>query len=265
MSEIERLVQRIGGPIATITMNRPAHRNALSSSMLADLRAALAASADDEQTRCVLLQGNGAAFCAGADFSDVAAGAGEGVRYGGAFEHLLRDIETLRVPVVARVHGYALGAGCQILAACDLVIVAEDAVIGIPSAKLGLLLDLEKIERMIRIVGVTAVREMLLTGRNWTGQEAVDRGLALRAVAADALDDAVREICERVAAAAPLSVQGSKAAIRAIADARALRRDGDAHVFAEADAAGLRALTSDDLAEGVAALRERRPPRFVGR
>src|SRR6266540_4579842 len=140
--------------------------------MLAGVREALDQIASDDDARCILLRGEGKHFCAGADFSDVAAGAAEGARYGGGFEAMLRAIEEHRLPIVAQVQGAALGAGCQLLAAADLSVAATDAQIGVPSAKIGILLDLEKIQRMIDHVGAARVREMLLTGRALSGVEA---------------------------------------------------------------------------------------------
>lgn len=226
--------------------------------MLDALRAALDAAAGDDQARCVLLQGDGDHFCAGADVGDIAAGAAEGVRYGAVFEDLLRAIEDHPLPVVAKVQGAALGAGCQILAACDLAVAADNAVIGVPSARLGLLLDLEKIQRMTRVWGNPVVREMLLAGRNWSGSEAAEWGMVTRSVVAGALDAAARELCEAVAVCAPRSVAGSKIAINAI-----IR--GESALISDAHSKrALEALQSEDLKEGLAALRERRTPNFQG-
>ena len=141
------------GTVAVVTLNRPDRRNALNLEMLDALTDALASLSEDGASRCILLRGEGEHFCAGADFGDVAAGAAEGARYGGGFEQLLRAIEEHPLPIVCRVQGAALGAGCQLLAAADLSVAAEDARIGIPSPKLGILLDLEKIERMVRVIG----------------------------------------------------------------------------------------------------------------
>jgi enoyl-CoA hydratase/carnithine racemase len=245
-----------------VTLNRPDRRNALNTEMLVGIREALEGVGDD--ARCILIRGAGKHFCAGADFSDLSAGAAEGARYGGGFEALLRAIEDHRLPVVCQVHGAALGAGCQMLAAADLSVAAADARIGIPSARIGILLDLEKIQRMIDIVGAARVREMLLTGREISGTEAAAWGLATKAVAPDELEAAAFQLAEQVAANAPLSVRGSKAAIREILGHGALARGSDPGVFAAHDEASLRALTSTDAQEGLAAMRERRPPGFTG-
>lgn len=262
---MEPLVVIEHGPVTVLTLNRPDRRNALSAEMLGELIAGLEAIDADADTRCVLLRGEGKHFCAGADFSDISAGAEKGARYGGGFEALLRGIEDLRVPVVCEVQGAALGAGCQLLAAADLAVAATDARIGIPSARIGILLDLEKIQRMIDAIGAAHVRELLMTGRELDGTEAASLGLVMKAVAPDALASEARDLAERVAANAPLSVQGTKAAIREILGHGSLHRATDAGVFAAHDEASLRALTSADAQEGLAAMRDKRPPEFTGR
>lgn len=253
------------GRIGLLTLRRPEQRNALSVQMLAAMLDALSRAAGDPDCRVVLLRGEGKHFCAGADFADVAAGAAEGARYGAGFEDVLRAIEEHPLPVIAAVHGAALGAGCQLLAACDLAVAATDARIGIPSARLGLLLDLEKIQRMARVAGVPAVRQMLLAGREWTGVEAAERGLVAEAAPAADVPAVAARLAERVASCAPLSVRGSKAGLRAIAGHVALDRGTHPDVFAVHDALALQAAQSEDLREGLAALRERRAPEFRGR
>jgi enoyl-CoA hydratase/carnithine racemase len=232
--------------------------------MLAGVHEALVELSTDDQARVILLRGEGKHFCAGADFGDVAAGAAEGARYGGGFEGLLRGIEDHPLPVVCEVQGAALGAGAQVLAAADLAVAAEDAQIGIPSARLGILLDLEKVQRLVQILGASRAREMLLTGRALSGKEAADWGFVTRAVKTKDLPAAARELAEEIASNAPLSVRGSKAAIRAVLRHGALDRTAHAGEFAAQDEAALTALTSADVQEGLAALRERRPPEFRG-
>jgi enoyl-CoA hydratase/carnithine racemase len=258
------LVRVAGGRVATITLARPQQRNALNAAMLTAFADALSTVAADADARCILLEGEGTHFCAGADFGDVTEGAEKGARYGGAFEAMLRGIEEHPLPVVAKVQGAALGAGCQVLAACDLAVAADDAKIGIPSARLGILLDLEKIDRLVRVVGAPTVRRMLLAGHTFNGTEAAACGLATRAVPAPDLDAAVASLADEVASCAPLSVRGSKAGIRTVLDHAALSRDADPAAFGAHDEAALAALTSADLVEGLTALRERRPPDFRG-
>ena len=252
------------GRVAVLTLNRPERRNALSGEMLQAIFDALADFATEGEARCLLIRGEGKHFCAGADFSDVAEGAATGARYGAGFEQMLRAIEEHPLPVVAAVQGAALGAGCQLLAAADLAVAADDARIGIPSARLGILLDLEKVQRMVQVLGPAHTREMLLTGRELDGREAAAWGLVTRVVKAKEVDQAARELASQVAENAPLSVQGSKAAIRAVLRHAALDRAVHGTEFVPHDEAALRALTSADVAEGLRAMNERRPPEFEG-
>ena len=252
------------GPVAVVTLNRPERRNALSAAMLQSIFDALDALAADDTARCILIRGEGKHFCAGADFSDVAEGAATGARYGAGFEQMLRAIEDHPLPVVAAVQGAALGAGCQLLAATDLAIAADDSRIGIPSARLGILLDLEKVQRMVQVIGPAHTRELLLTGRELNGYEAAVWGLATRVVKAKEVDETARALAALVAANAPLSVRGSKAAIRAVLRHAALDRGAHAPAFFPHDEAALRALTSSDVAEGLKAMTERREPEFKG-
>lgn len=252
------------GRVAVLTLNRPERRNALSGEMLQAIFEALESLAADAEARCLLIRGEGKHFCAGADFSDVAEGAATGTRYGAGFEQMLRAIEDHPLPAVAAVQGAALGAGCQLLAAADLAVAADDARIGIPSARLGILLDLEKVQRLVQILGPARTREMLLTGRELDGREAAAWGLVTRAVKARDVDRTARSLAQDVAANAPLSVRGSKAAIRAVLRHAALDRLKHAGEFHPHDEAALRALTSADIGEGLKALNERREPEFKG-
>jgi len=253
------------GRVTRVILDRPERGNALSAEMLQEFFDALGRCASDPEARCIVLSGEGKHFCAGADVGDVSASAAAGARYGIGFEQLLRTIEDHPIPMIARVHGAALGAGCQLLAACDLSVAADDARIGIPSSRLGLLLDLEKIQRLVRVVGVPRARELLLTGRAISGTEAAAWGLATKSCPATDLDAVVDSLASEVAAGAPLSVRGSKAGIRAVLDHGALARGVNDDVFAVHDTSAAEALGSQDLVEGMAALREKREPRFTGR
>ena len=252
------------GRVAVLTLNRPDRRNALNAEMLGAIFDALSSLDGDGEARCILIRGEGKHFCAGADFSDVAEGAAAGARYGAGFEHMLRAIEEHPLPVVAAVQGAALGAGCQLLAATDLAVAADDSRIGIPSARLGILLDLEKVQRLVRVIGPAHTREMLLTGRELDGREAVAWGLATRVEKAKDVDPTARALAEQVADNAPLSVRGSKNAIRAVLRHGGLDRDLHHDTFVLHDAAALQALTSNDVAEGLRAIGEKRPPEFKG-
>jgi crotonobetainyl-CoA hydratase len=165
---------------------------------------------------------------------------------------------------VARVEGAALGAGCQLVTACDLVVAAEDARIGIPSARLGIVIAFESIERLVLTVGPRRAAEMLIAGREVSGREAVGWGLVTEAVASDRVAGRAEELAETVGASAPLSVRGSKAGIRAVLRKLSIDRETEGYRVAEVDMMAADALASDDLREGLRDRGERRPPEFRG-
>src|SRR5439155_18729484 len=137
----------------------------------------------------------------------------EAIDYGGPLEEALRAIATHSVPVLAQIQGAALGAGCQLVAACDLAVAADDARLGIPSARLGVLVPFEIVQRLVVAVGPKRAAEILLTGRSVSGTEAEAWGLVNEAVPAAELDRRTDEIARAIVDAAPLSVRGSKRGI----------------------------------------------------
>jgi enoyl-CoA hydratase/carnithine racemase len=213
--------------------------------------------------RAVLLAGEGQHFCAGADLGEIAANL-DGFRYGQTLEEVLASMAEHPLPVIARVQGAALGAGCQFLTACDLAVVADDSRIGIPSARLGIVIAFESIERLVLAVGPRRASELLLTGREISGHQADAWALVNEAVPADRVAARAEELAEEVASAAPLSVRGSKRGIRAVLRKLSIDRETEGYRVADVDMIGGDALASEDLREGLRARRERRPPEFRG-
>lgn len=257
-------VRSEAGRIWRITLDRPAARNAISRAMLAGLGSALADAATDPEARVVLLEGAGEHFCSGADLAEVGAGGPDGFRYGQALEEVLSAIAEHPLPVLARAQGAALGAGCQLLVACDLAVVAEDARIGIPSARLGIVIAFESIERLVLDVGPGRAAEVLLLGREVSGREAARWGLANEAVPPADLERRAGEVAEALAAAAPLSIRASKRGIRSVLRKLSIDRENEGYRVADFDLMAADALASDDLREGLNARRGRRPPEFRG-
>ena len=253
------------GSVRRLTMNRPEARNAMSAEMRAALVHALGRAASDPACRVVVLAGAGHDFSSGADLDELAQSrrsedAADFVR---TFESVFEAVEDQPQPVIAEVSGAALGAGCLLVLACDLAVAATDARLGIPSARLGLVVNLESIERLVAAVGLKRASDLLAAGHEVSGVDAAAWGLVNRAVPAEELADAADVLARRVASRAPLSVAASKRGIRA-----AVRRSGtdrSAYAAAEFDMMAAEAFASADFGEGIAALQERRRPEFGGR
>jgi len=260
------LVRSEPGPVWRITLDRPDARNAISEPMLGEMSRALADAAADPQSRIVVLAGEGDHFCAGADLGELdgAAGGPGGARYERAFEDVLSAIAQHPVPVMAVVQGAALGAGCQLTVACDLAVAANDARIGIPSSRLGIVINFENVQRLVLAVGPKRASELLFTARALSGEEAAAWGLVNEAVSAEQLTARADELAEEIAAAAPLSIRGSKRGIGAVLAKLSIDRESEGWRVADFDMMAANAFASDDLKEGVGAFRERRKPRFKG-
>jgi enoyl-CoA hydratase/carnithine racemase len=262
-------VERMDGleAVALLTLNRPEQRNAVTSAMLEDLARALGDLAVSTEVRAVVLAGEGPDFCAGADVAELAwaISGSEAVEYGRAFERAFSAIADHPVPVIARVHGAALGGGCQLAVASDLAVASEDARLGIPSARLGIVIGYESIERLVLAIGSKRAGEILFTGRIVSGAEAAAWGLVNRAVAPAELDEVVRGVATAVAESAPLSVRGSKRGIAAVLENIWVDRFKEGHRVADFEMMSAEALASGDLREGIEAFRERRKPRFRGK
>ena len=255
------------GRIWRITIDRPDARNAVSETMLGELGAALGDAAADRDVRVVALRGAGDHFCAGADLGELddTTGGPGGFQYERAFEEVLASIADHPVPVMAVIQGAALGAGCQIAVACDLAVAASDAKIGIPSSRLGIVINFENVQRLVLSVGPKRAAEVLFTGRAVSGETAAAWGLVNEAVAPGGLPARAEELAEEIAAGAPLSVRGSKRGIRAVLQKLSIDRETEGYRVADFDMMAADAFSSEDLKEGVRAFRERRRPEFEGK
>lgn len=221
----------------------------------------------DPEARVVLLSGEGPDFCAGADLGELseAAGGPSGMEYAVPLEEFLTTVVDHPLPVVAAVHGAALGAGCQIAVACDLAIAATDARMGIPSSRLGVVIGFENVQRLLLAVGPKRAAEMLFTGRELSGEEAVDWGLVNEVVPAGTLLDRAEELANEIAVAAPLSVRASKRGLRGALAKLSVDRETEGFRLTDFDMMAADALASDDLKEGIRAFKERRRPEFRGK
>jgi enoyl-CoA hydratase/carnithine racemase len=250
------------GPIVTVTLNRPVARNALSVDLCDSIVGNLEGIARDPLARVVVLRGAGAVFCSGADFAAISGAAG--LEFLPTFERMLETVARYRLPTIAAIHGAALGGGLQLASVCDFRIATGDAQLGIPSSKLGILVNFENIQRLVMLVGLAVAKEVLMTGRTYTGEEAERAGLVTRSVDPASLDEVVTGLALEIADRAPLSVQGSKRALQAVVDHLSGARTTQPDLVTEIDRLVANAYSSRDLQEGIAAMSEKRDPDFEG-
>ncbi|HVL65072.1 MAG TPA: enoyl-CoA hydratase/isomerase family protein [Actinomycetota bacterium] len=248
------------GRVAVITLNRPEQRNALSAAMCDALAAAL-----DEtgEARAILLRGAGGVFCSGADFAAVS-GPG-GIDFLPSFEGMLAKLAAHRLPTVAAIHGAALGGGLQLATACDFRVCASDATLGIPSSRLGIVVNYDNVRRLVLLAGVARAKEILMAARTFTASEAKEAGLVTELAAPEDVQTAAAAFAAQLAGLAPLGVQGSKQIVDAVAAHMSDVRSSAPETVAELDRLVEDAYRSRDLQEGLAAMKERRPPEFEGR
>ncbi len=199
--------------VAWLTLNRPAARNALSLGLMAALEAELTQIAEDSAVQVVVLAGAGPAFCAGHDLREMRTRP-ERAAYAEVFEacsRLMLRIVHLPKPVIARVHGIATAAGCQLVATCDLAVAAETARFATPGVNIGLFCSTPMVA-LTRAVGRKAAMEMLLTGDLIDAPRAREIGLVNRVVPEAALDEAVTALAAQIAAKSPLTLAIGKEA-----------------------------------------------------
>ena len=245
--------------VALVTLQRPEALNALSFALVDELATALETLDADATCRAIVITGSGdRAFAAGADIRELEPQTSSTLTAGGGFAPWER-IAAVGLPLVAAVRGFALGGGCELAMACDMIVAAEDASFGQPEIRLGVMPGAGGTQRLTRAIGKARAMELILTGRTMTAQEAEAHGLITRLVPAAATVDAALELAARIAAMPPLAVRAAKAAILD-AEERSL---GDGLARERATFFGL--FDTDDQAEGMAAFTQKRPPAWSGR
>jgi len=246
--------------VAVATIDRPERKNALNAELCEQLRGHI----EGCTARVVVITGAAGAFCSGADLdSRFVTGDDE---FRPIFEALLDAVVAFEGPVIAAADGPALGAGTQLSVACDLRVANRNAVYGIPAGRLGLVLNPENVQRLALLVGLGVAREMLLSARRLSADDARAAGLVHRVVDGPALPEAMAWAHE-IAALAPLTLQAHKRALNAVASHLQLRRTDavEGPLLGELDALAAAAFRSADLQEGLAAFKEKRQPNFEGR
>jgi len=194
-------VARDGRGVTTLTMNRPAAFNSLSEDMLSALQHELHHVATDERARVLVIAGAGKAFCAGHDLKEMRAEPSQGYyeRLFAQCARMMLSIQKLDVPVIARVHGIATAAGCQLVAMCDLAVAARDARFAVSGVNLGLFCSTPSVA-LSRNLSRKSAFEMLVTGNFISAEEALAKGLVNRVVDAERLDDEVAALVAQIVA-----------------------------------------------------------------
>lgn len=210
----EFILYEVDGAVATITINRPKALNALNSQVLDELDATLDA-IDLNTVRCVILTGAGEkSFVAGADIGEMSTlTKAEGEAFGKKGNDVFRKLETLPVPVIAAVNGFALGGGCEISMSCDIRICSENAVFGQPEVGLGITPGFGGTQRLARLVSPGMAKQLIYTARNIKAEEAYRIGLVNAVYPVEELLPAAKKMAAGIAAQAPIAVRNCKKAM----------------------------------------------------
>jgi enoyl-CoA hydratase len=247
--------------IAYVTVNRPKVLNALNMATMEELRAAFHDIKNDDGIRVVILTGSGEkAFVAGADISELAVqDAVNGKKYAHRGQNLLNLIENLGKPVIACINGFALGGGCELALACTMRLASENAKLGQPEVKLGIIPGYGGSQRLPRLVGKGLAMQHILAGEMITAQEAHRIGLVNEVTAASELIPRAEAIAAKIIANAPLAVQYAMEAVN-----KGMEMTLAEGLFLEASLFGVCCAT-EDKKEGTAAFLEKRPAAFKGK
>lgn len=262
MTDYETLVWERDGFVATVTLNRPAKKNAMSWTMFQEIGAAFERAGADPDVRCLVVTGAGDAFCSGADLTDMANLPSSPVGMSDRMAHvqrIARAVATCAVPTIAKVTGVAAGAGCNLALACDLVVATTEARFAELFVKRGLVVDFGGSWALTRLLPLHRAKELALLGDTLSARAADDLGMLNRLCAPGDVDAVVDDLARRLAALPPRTVSLIKQNLN-----RAPERSLEATLDAESATQTL-CFSTDDTREAVTAWVERREPRFTGR
>jgi enoyl-CoA hydratase len=257
----ENLLVADRNAVRTITVNRPDKLNALNRQTLLELQQAMIEAHGDEAVRVIVITGSGEkAFVAGADISEIRQQSTiEARAFSAMGQNLMALIQNFEKPVIAAVNGFALGGGMELALGCHLRIASNNARLGLPEIKLGIMPGFGGTQRLLRLAGTTRALEMALTGEPITAERAEQLGIVNRVVEPDALATSVNELADQLAQAAPEAVRGILQAINQGADT-----DMNTALALETARFALCCAT-EDMQEGTGAFLEKRTPEFKGR
>ena len=246
--------------IAVITIDRPP-ANALSSELLKQLDQVLEQYRNDDDVRVLVLRGEGRFFCAGADIKEFTTIQSKKEAYFLAREgqYILDKIEQYPKPVIASIHGVALGGGLELAMSCHMRIVSETAKLGLPETSLGIIPGFAGTQRLPRLVGPSKAVEMILSAEPITGVEAVKWGLANQAVVEEEVFTKTMDLARKIAEKSPATVSAVLYLINRMETASfAERVEKEAELFSEV-------FSREDAKEGIRAFLEKRKPKFTGK
>ncbi len=257
-SAYNNILLAVDGPVATVTLNRPKALNALNAPLMAELSDALARLYRDEAVRCVVLTGNERAFAAGADIKEMAGAS--------AVDMLTRAtlsgfdaVRAFSKPVIAAVSGFALGGGCELAMACDMIVASETARFGQPEINIGVIPGAGGTQRLTRQFGKYRAMELALTGEQMGAQEAHARGLVNRIAPPELYLEEAQKLALKIAGQAPVAVRLAKDAVLKAQDLTIEEGlDYERRLF-------YLLFATEDQKEGMAAFIEKRPPQWTGR
>jgi len=261
MSAGERSIRtEIRGDVAHVRLDRPAVRNAFDDAAAAELAAVFRALEARTDLRAIVLGGEGKVFCAGGDLNWMRRVAdytrAENLADAAAFQKAFDAVDRCPLPVVGRIQGAALGGGAGLVAACDIAVAADDAVLGFPEVRLGLVPGVIS-PYVLRKIGMSHARHLFLTGERFDAAEALRIGLVHRVVPADALDQAIEAVLADLRSCAPEGIAGAKVLLRKLGDADTAEGARLAHE------AITDARASKDGREGLSAFLAKRKPGWI--